>query len=346
MSDPTPAPKKSARREKGSAPAVPSVEALASVVRAAEAAKPKAGSPVEAPADLPSPGTRPEPVTAVASIPVRPRSQAPAAPASPALRLVREHGPLAAALVTAVGLGWVCGLATMMHATPPEVPPTPAALVMDLGVSAPSGIRGPGLDAQRLAEGMTALSGTVAALRADQGRAEAERVAALARLEAAEGAAAARLAQLAERLDAMRDGETQLSAVLERLDRLERGPAPAVQTASLAAPAAPAPTAPAAPPAPPSPAATGALPERPTAAAPDKASEKPPEKSQERVEVVSGWFLRGVHKGMALVEGRRGLIEVKAGETIPGVGRVEAIERRGREWVVVTARGLITTESW
>jgi len=31
---------------------------------------------------------------------------------------------------------------------------------------------------------------------------------------------------------------------------------------------------------------------------------------------------------------------------IPGIGRVEAIERRGREWVVVTARGLIATESW
>ena len=27
--------------------------------------------------------------------------------------------------------------------------------------------------------------------------------------------------------------------------------------------------------------------------------------------------------------------------SVPGIGRVEAIERRGRQWVVVTAKGFI-----
>jgi len=62
---------------------------------------------------------------------------------------------------------------------------------------------------------------------------------------------------------------------------------------------------------------------------------------------VDGWALRDVYDGVAVLEDRkRRLVEVAPGDAIPGVGRVEAIERRGRGWVVVTKLGLVTPQSW
>jgi predicted nucleic acid-binding Zn-ribbon protein len=57
--------------------------------------------------------------------------------------------------------------------------------------------------------------------------------------------------------------------------------------------------------------------------------------------VVKGWTLREVYDDVAVLEGRRGTIEVERGASAPGVGRVKSIERRAGEWVVVTDRGLI-----
>ena len=54
-----------------------------------------------------------------------------------------------------------------------------------------------------------------------------------------------------------------------------------------------------------------------------------------------GYVLRDVRDGLAVVEGRSGLREVAPGDTIPGVGRVRGIERRGAEGVVVTSVGVI-----
>ena len=59
---------------------------------------------------------------------------------------------------------------------------------------------------------------------------------------------------------------------------------------------------------------------------------------------IQGWVLRDVYDGIALVEGRGGYREVAVGEAIPGVGKVEAIERHGRRWVVVTSQGVIASE--
>ena len=62
--------------------------------------------------------------------------------------------------------------------------------------------------------------------------------------------------------------------------------------------------------------------------------------------VVDGWMLRDVYGGVALVEGRAGgLREVAPGEYIPGVGEIRSIERRGRNWVVVTSRGIIQSDN-
>ena len=163
----------------------------------------------------------------------------------------------------------------------------------------------------------------------------------LERIERAEHAPEAALAQIArhsEQLDrieaalqqAVREAKEpaqRLAGLVERLDRLER-PVTAVaklapaQVNALQATSAPA----AVPPPPEPPAQTGSLPK-----------ESPPKDAP-----VDGWVLREVYDGIALIESKnRRLIEVSPGEAIPGVGRVEALERRGKRWVVVTARGVI-----
>jgi hypothetical protein len=60
-----------------------------------------------------------------------------------------------------------------------------------------------------------------------------------------------------------------------------------------------------------------------------------------RLPTVEGWVLRDVANGSALIEGRRGMFEVYAGDPVPGLGRVDAIRRQDGHWVVVTGKGLI-----
>jgi hypothetical protein len=60
-----------------------------------------------------------------------------------------------------------------------------------------------------------------------------------------------------------------------------------------------------------------------------------------RLPTVEGWVLRDIANGSALIEGRRGMFEVYAGDPVPGLGRVEAIRRQDGRWVVVTTKGLI-----
>ena len=60
-----------------------------------------------------------------------------------------------------------------------------------------------------------------------------------------------------------------------------------------------------------------------------------------RLPTVEGWVLRDVADGAALIEGRRGMFEVYAGDPVPGLGRVDAIRRQDGRWVVLTSKGLI-----
>jgi hypothetical protein len=76
-------------------------------------------------------------------------------------------------------------------------------------------------------------------------------------------------------------------------------------------------------------------PESPPAAASEAKPAKPA--------VVEGWVLRGVTDGVALVEGRHGVIEIEAGDSLPGVGRIHEIKRQDGHWVVVTPKGLIVS---
>ena len=67
----------------------------------------------------------------------------------------------------------------------------------------------------------------------------------------------------------------------------------------------------------------------------------PPKPEVARLPTVEGWVLRDVANGSALIESRRGMYEVYAGDPIPGLGRVDAIRKQDGRWVVVTSKGLI-----
>ena len=56
---------------------------------------------------------------------------------------------------------------------------------------------------------------------------------------------------------------------------------------------------------------------------------------------VQGWVLRDVQHGVALLQGRFGVIEVEAGDMVPGLGRIDSIKRQDGRWVVLTPRGVI-----
>jgi hypothetical protein len=75
-----------------------------------------------------------------------------------------------------------------------------------------------------------------------------------------------------------------------------------------------------------------------SAAAPTPSEAKPP-----KPPVVEGWVLRSVSDGVALVEGRHGVIEIEPGDSLPGIGRIHEIKRQDGHWVVVTPKGLIVS---
>ena len=147
-----------------------------------------------------------------------------------------------------------------------------------------------------------------------------------ANLDNATRSANGQFAKLADRLDRVERAEaepaTKISHIADAVDRLEKRSAAAAAlpeiTGSIAAnqpAAAPAPT-------------------------PPMASEtKPPDR------VLQDWIVQDVRGNRALVASRYGgMFAVAAGGFLPGLGRVETITRQDGRWVVVTARGVITSE--
>jgi len=114
----------------------------------------------------------------------------------------------------------------------------------------------------------------------------------------------------------------QNGKIAETLERIEKA-----QTESRKAAAAPA-----------TPETTGSIAKKEATAVPMVLGEPP---TTLKPPVVSGWTLRRVYDGAALLEGRDGVIEVEAGMVVPGLGRVESIKRQDGRWAVVTARGVI-----
>ena len=129
---------------------------------------------------------------------------------------------------------------------------------------------------------------------------------------------------------AIRNANGQLAKIVERLDHVERAQIdPTLKIAHIAdtvdrldkrGAAAPE--------------VTGTIP--PTQ--PSAADAKP----QQRI--LQDWVVEDVRRGRALVLNRYGgVFDVSSGSVLPGLGRVETIKREDGEWVVVTARGLITS---
>ena len=70
----------------------------------------------------------------------------------------------------------------------------------------------------------------------------------------------------------------------------------------------------------------------------------PPPDADMSGHVLDGWLVQDVRNGRALIENRYGRVfVVGSGSLLPGIGRVEAVERQRGEWVVVTQRGVITS---
>jgi hypothetical protein len=145
----------------------------------------------------------------------------------------------------------------------------------------------------------------------------------------------AELSAMKSNLDgSIRNANTQFVAIAERLDRVERAATnPAAQLAHIAD-------------------AVdrlnkiNATPETTSSITPMTTAPMttPPAEPKITDRLVEDWVVQDVHGDRALVEGRNGsLFEVGAGSILPGVGRVEAVKRQDGQWVVVTARGLITS---
>jgi hypothetical protein len=134
--------------------------------------------------------------------------------------------------------------------------------------------------------------------------------------------------------DAARNSDAKFAALEARLGKME-GQIMTTLAGMTAKPAAPATD----------PASTASVAPTPVAApVPPPAPAPTPAVKPAKNEPVDGWVVREVYDGAALVEGRnRRLYEVVPGGVVPGVGRVEAIERRGRSWVVLTDKGVIGT---
>jgi hypothetical protein len=62
-----------------------------------------------------------------------------------------------------------------------------------------------------------------------------------------------------------------------------------------------------------------------------------------RPTTIDGWVLREVVNGTAVLEGPDGIVRVKRGDTVPGLGRVVAIFGWGKRLIVATTKGLIST---
>jgi hypothetical protein len=162
--------------------------------------------------------------------------------------------------------------------------------------------------------GSLSASGFVHIWPASASRTELGELAALkANLEGAIRNANGQLTKIADRLDhverAQIDPAVKIAHIADTLERLEKRGAAAPETTGTIAPSQPS-------------AAEAKLPER----------------------ILRGWVVEDVRGGRALVLSRYGgLFDVATGSVLPGLGRVEAIKREDGEWIVVTARGVITS---
>lgn len=155
-------------------------------------------------------------------------------------------------------------------------------------------------------------------------------------LDTTRDAAVQKIDGLNAKLDQSKGGAAELAELRQRLERFEKF-ARTDKTPAPRGEAQPAPKEAAAP------ETTGSVNdrrERDVARA--EPAEQPPENPRDAGgQIVRNWTVREVVRGVALLEGRQGMIEVVRGARAPGMGRVRSIERRDGQWVVVTDRGIV-----
>jgi hypothetical protein len=189
-----------------------------------------------------------------------------------------------------------------------------ATLALAAGLGAAAGAVGVPLVAQIASKPATAAAPTAA-------------IDATAEVQALKGM----IAQLSTDLGALRTAVEQsgkpipqLGKLAERLDRIEKAQAePAARIAKIGE-------------------AIERLEKRAAAPANDITGAIPPAPpAKPSPTIIDDYVVRKVFDGVALVEGRRGIIEVEPGMSLPGAGRIEEIRRQDGRWVVVTSKGLI-----
>lgn len=255
---------------------------------------------------------------------VNPERQPPAPPVSASVRFPVGTAVLAGLLVAVVsGGGALEAYRWHLHTAHVAAGPSPTALAL-----------------ARLGKDVGDLKASVALAHQDEpAKALRKSVDQLrAELDALRTASAASVAQLSAKLDAKPAGsaasdvvarldkidhDPRLADIASRLDRIERQVSATTPTGSIATPSRP---------------SAGQSVVTQALAAPQRPA---------KLAVLDNWIVRDVYSGIALVEGRSGSVrEVVPGESLPGAGEVQSIQRHGRSWVVVTSRGIIDTETW
>jgi hypothetical protein len=205
-----------------------------------------------------------------------------------------------------------------------------AALAAVVALAAMAGALGGALATAGLGHspGDSATTAGNSPLEATVARIDADIAAVKASVENNAKANTAEVGKTGDRLDkvekAQAEPDAKLAKLSEAVDKLRV--APVASVAAAAAPAA-------------AKEVTGSI--SPPATATPAAAVAAPKTEVARLPTVEGWVLRDVANGAALIEGRRGMFEVYAGDPIPGLGRVDAIRRQDGRWVVVTGKGLI-----
>ncbi len=152
---------------------------------------------------------------------------------------------------------------------------------------------------------------TGAASTRDMGGAVSQLASRMDKIEKEQGA---RLDKLGDRID--RDAAARLANITARLEKLE------AKTVVASAPAKP------------SPKANLAKTSPGVSYAPTGSIERTPPR-------LRNFFLAEIHNGYAMIDSPAGEFAVAPGDVVPGGGRVLRIERRGRDWAVVTTQGRI-----
>lgn len=289
---------------------------------------------------------------------------------SPKPSFWRSHARKAAVLAVVAGLCGAAGsFARIGHADSPDAAEIAAKASAAKAAEAEAKQSEATKQIAQMAMDMRLMSAKVETLRAeiertrysDDARALKKSVDALrSGLDHSKSETAMALGQMAQKLDRLQrePSAPKLTQIAERLERMERrtavsndvtgsisrSPSTTVAVATPLPIAKPAglshttskPSEPSA-----TPVRTAGLPGPKTVSESEETTAAPEPKPQPKI--IPGLVLRDVQGGVAIVEGRGGIFGIARGDFIPGVGRIEGIERHGREMVVVTSRGLITS---